>query len=138
MNRGLAVDELYGVRAIALSADGTQKFWLEGELRAEDLGGLVRVAYFRRPLLRAGVTHELPLIDVRARIGLLLSASSSSDARIDLRIVDRFQRCHDTAQVSRFAATLECEPDRSRVSVSPTVIDDYVPTLGHATCPSRQ
>ena len=130
LNRGLAVDELYGVRAMALSADGTQKFWLEGELRAEDLGGLVRVAYFRRPLLRAGVTHELPLIDVRARIGLLLSASSSSDARIDLRIVDRFQRCHDTAQVSRFAATLECEPDRSRVSVSPTVIDDYVPTFG--------
>ena len=129
LNRGLAVDELYGVRAMAFSPDGTQKFWLEGELRAEDLGGLVRVAYFRRRLLKSGVTHELPLIDVRARIGLLLSASSSSDARIDLRIVDRFQKCHDTAQVSRFTATLECEPDRSRVSVSPTVIDDYVPTF---------
>ena len=129
LNRGLAVDELYGARAIALSPDGTQKFWLEGELRAEDLGGLVRVAYFRRPLIGSGVTHELPLIDVRPRIDLLLSASSSSDARVDLRIVDRFQNCHDTARVSRFAATLECEPDRSRVSVSPTMADDSVPTF---------
>ena len=124
LSRGLAVDELYGVRAIALSPDRAQEFWLEGELRAEDLGDLIRVAYFRRPLLKSGVTHELPLIDARARIDLLLSASSSNDARVDLRIVDRFQRCHETARVSRFAATLECEPDRSRVSVSPTMADD--------------
>ena len=124
LSRGLAVDDLYGVRAIALSPDPSQKFWLEGELRAEDLGDLVRVAYFRRRLLKSGVTHELPLIDVRARIDLLLSASASSDARVDLRIVDRFQRCHETARISRFAATLECEPDRSRVSVSPTMADD--------------
>ena len=129
LNRGLAVDELYGVRAMAFSPNSTQKFWIEGVLRAEDLGGLVHVAYFRRPLLKSGVTHELPLIDVRPRIDLLLSASSSSDARVDLRIVDRFQKCHDTAQVSRFAATLECEPDKSRVSVSPTMVDDPVPTF---------
>ena len=129
LDRGLAVDELYGVRAMAFSPNSTQKFWIEGVLRAEDLGGLVHVAYFRRPLLKSGVTHELPLIDVRPRIDLLLSASSSSDARVDLRIVDRFQKCHDTAQVSRFAATLECEPDRSRVSVSPTMVDDPVPTF---------
>ena len=129
LSRGLAVDDLYGVRAIALSPDHAQEFWLEGELRAEDLGDLVRVAYFRRPLLKSGVTHELPLIDVRARIDLLLSASASSDARVDLRIVDRFQRCHDTARVGRFAATLECEPDRSRVSISPTMADDFGPTF---------
>ena len=129
LSRGLAVDELYGVRAIALSPDRAQEFWLEGELRAEDLGDLVRVAYFRRPLLKSGVIHELPLINVRARIDLLLSASSSSDARVDLRIADRFQGCHDTARVSRFAATLECELDRSRVSVSPTMADDSGPTF---------
>ena len=129
LSRGLAVDELYGVRAIALSPDRAQEFWLEGELRAEDLGDLIRVAYFRRPLLKSGVTHELPLIDVCARIDLLLSASSSNDARVDLRIVDRFQRCHDTAQVGRFAAALECEPDRTRVSVSPTMADDSGPTF---------
>ena len=129
LNRGLSVDDLYGTRAMALSPDNTQKFWLEGELKADDLGSLVRIAYFRRPLLGSGVTHELPLIDVRSRIDLLLSASSSSEARVDLRIVDRFQRCHDTARVSRFAAALECEPDMSRVSVPPTVIEDYAPTF---------
>ena len=130
-NRALAVDDLYGVRAVALSPDRAQKFRIEGELRAEDLGDLVRVAWFRRPLLKSkpGVTHELPLIDIRARIDLLLSASSSSDARVDLRIVDRFQRCHDTARVSRFAAAIECEPGMSKVSVSPTLIDDHVPTF---------
>ena len=129
LKRGLAVDELYGVRAMALSPDRTQKFWIEGELRAEDLGGLVRVAYFRRPLLKSGMIHELPLIDVRDRIDLLLSASSSSDAHVDLSIVDRFLRCYETARVSRFAATLEYEPDRSRVSVSPTMADDSGPTF---------
>ena len=129
LSRGLAVDDLYGVRAIALSPDRAQEFWLEGELRAEDLGDLIRVAYFRRPLLKSGVTHGLPLIDVRARIDLLLSTSSSSDARVDLRIMDRSQRCHETARVSRFVATLECEPDRSRVSVSPKMADDSGPTF---------
>ena len=129
LNRGLAVDELYGVRAMALSPDPAQKFRIEGELRAEDLGSLLPVAWFRHPLLESGVIHELPLIDLRARMDRLLSASSSSDACVDLRIVDRFQRCHETARVSRFAAALECEPGMSRVSVSPTVIDDYMPTF---------
>ena len=129
LNRALAVDELYGVRAMALSPDPAQKFRIEGELRAEDLGSLLPVAWFRHPLLKSGVIHELPLIDLRARMDRLLSASSSSDARVDLRIVDRFQRCHETARVSRFAAALECEPGMSRVSVSPTVIDDYMPTF---------
>ena len=129
LERGLAVDELYGVRAMALSPDRTQKFRIEGELKAEDLGDLVRVAWFHCPLLKSGVTHELPLIDLRARIDLLLSASSSSDARVDLRIEDESQKRHHTARVSRFAAALECEPDRSRVSVSTAVIDDHVPTF---------
>ena len=129
LNRALAVDELYGVRAMALSPDPAQKFRIEGELKAEDLGSLFPIAWFRRPLLKSGVTHELPLIDLRARMDRLLSASSSSDARVDLRIVDRFQTCHDTARVSRFAAALECEPGMSRVSVSPTMIDDHVPTF---------
>ena len=129
LTRRLAVDELYGVRAMALSPDPTQKFWTEGELRAEDLGRLVRVAWFRRPLLKSGVTHELPLIDLRDRIDRLLSASSSSEAHVDLRVVDRFQRRHDTARVSQFAADLEYEPGMSMVSASPAVIDDYLPTF---------
>ena len=124
LSRGLAVDDLYGVRAIALSPERAQEFWLEGELRAEDLGALVRVAYFRRRLLKSGVTHELSLMDVRSEIDLLLSASSSNDARVDLRIMDRSQRCHETVRVSRFAANLEYEHDRSRVSVSPAMASD--------------
>ena len=90
---------------------------------------LFRIAYFRHPLLKLGVSHELSLIDVHARIDFLLSASSSSDAHVDLRVVDRFQGCHDTAQVSRFAATLECEPDGAWVSLSSPVADDAPPTF---------
>ena len=130
LTRGLAVDDLYGVRAIALSPDRSQKFWLEGELKAEDLGDLVRVAYFRFPLLKSGVAHELPLIDVRDGLDLLLSASSSSDARVDLHIVDRYQRCYETARVSRFAATLKYEPDERRVCLSTVMMPaDASPTF---------
>ena len=81
LDRTLAVDDLYGVRAIALSPDGVQQFSIEGELKAEDLGNLVRVVWFRHPLPKSGVTHELPLIDLRDRIDRLLSASSSGDAQ---------------------------------------------------------
>ena len=129
LERGLAIDELYGVRAMALTPETSQSFWLEGDLKAEDMDALFRIAYFRHPLLKLGVSHELPLIDVHARIDLLLSASSSSDARVDLRIVDRFQGCHDTAQVSRFAAALECEPGGAWVSLSSPVEDDGLPTF---------
>ena len=123
-SRGLVVDDLYGVRAIALSPDRAQEFWLEGELKAEDLGDLIRVAFFRRPLLKSGVTHELSLTDVRSEIDMLLSASSSSDAHVDLRIVDGFQKCYETARVSRFAASLEYEHDRSQVTASPEMAND--------------
>ena len=129
LERGLAIDELYGVRAMALTPDTSQRFWLEGQLKAEGLDDLFRVAYFRHPLLKLGASHELSLIDVHARIDLLLSASSSSDARVDLRIVDRSQGCHDTAQVSRFAATLECEPNGAWASLSSPVADDVLPTF---------
>ena len=46
----LAADDLYGVRATALSPDKQQEFWIEGELKALDVGTLLRVAHFRRPL----------------------------------------------------------------------------------------
>lgn len=125
----LTVDDLYGVRATALSPSSAQQFRIEGELRAEGLGELVRVAHFRRPLLKSGVFHEMPLIDLRSRIEQLLSASSSDDARVVLRILDRSRNCHDTVQVSRFAATLEREPHMMLASVSPPVADDTAPTF---------
>ena len=129
LNRALAVDELYGVRAMALSPDPNQNFWIEGELKAEDLGSLLPVAWFRHALLKSGVTHEIPLIDLRTGIERLLCASSSSDAYVALRIVDKAQGSHGTARVSRFAAVLECDPRMSRVSVSSTVMDGHMPTF---------
>ena len=65
LDRDLAVDDLYGVRAVALSPDPNESFRIEGELKAPELGGLLRVAHFRRRLRGAGVKHELALIDVR-------------------------------------------------------------------------
>ncbi len=116
-----AVDDLYGVRATALAPDNTREFWIEGRLKAPDLD--LRITNFRRPLRKAGVVHELPLIDLRPMIQLLLAASSSSAASVALRIVDEFQNEHDALQIRRFAAVLEYDPDMDRVNVS-SVLDD--------------
>ena len=94
LDRDLAIDDLYGMRAVALSPDPNETFRIEGELKAPELGGLLRVAHFRRSLSRSGVKHELALIDLRPMIDLMLAASSFSEARVDLRIVDRSQREH--------------------------------------------
>ena len=127
--RLLAVDDLYGVRAIALSPDATQEFWLEGELRAPDIGRLVRVAHFRERLRKSGVSHELPLVDVRDMIELLLSASSSSDAQVVIQVVDRYQKVHERVRVSRFSAAVECNPDISLVSIVPALDGGTVPKV---------
>lgn len=127
----LAVDDLYGVRAIALSPSSTQSFWLEGELKAPDLGDLIRAAHFRRPLRKTGVKHEIPIVDVRPMIQLLLAASSSDDASVALRIVDRSQHEHSAIRVSRFAAALEYDPSMTFISVSP-MLDSETPTTFEA------
>ena len=57
--------DLYGVRAVAFSPEPNETFRIEGELKAPELGGLLRVAHFRRRLRRSGMKHELALIDVR-------------------------------------------------------------------------
>ena len=131
LDRDLAVDDLYGVRAVALSPDPNETFRIEGELKAPDLGGLLRVAHFRRPLRKSGVKHELSLIDIRPMIDLMLAASSSSEASVDLRIVDRSLREHGTARVNRFAAVLEHEPDMAFFSVSP-IPEEEIPTTFEA------
>ena len=124
LDQVLAVDDVYGVRATALSPNNTERFRIEGVLKAPDLGGLLRVAYFNRPLHKVGVAHELALVDVRRMLELLLAASSSSDASVTLRIVDRYQHVHGTARISRFAAALEYDPDTAFVSVSSTLCDE--------------
>ena len=123
LDRELAVDDLYGVRATALSPDNTREFWIEATLRAPDMD--LRIANFRRPLRKTGVMHELPLIDLRPMIQLLLASSSSSDASVSLRIVDGFQHEYGAVQVSRFAAALEYDPGMAFVSVSP-VLDEGI------------
>ena len=125
----LAVDDLYGVRAIALSPDTTQEFWVEGELKAPDVGNLLRVAHFRERLGKSGVSHELPLVDVRPTIELLLSASSSSDAYVAIQIVDRYQKVHERVRISRFSAAVECNPAISLVSISPGLDGDMAPSV---------
>lgn len=130
LDRELAVDDLYGVRATALSPDDSQKFWVEGRLKAPDVdSSLSRVAHFRFPLRKSGVTHELALIDMRPMIELLLGASSFSDASVSLRIVNEFQYEHDAVQVSRFTAALDCDFCMAFVSVPPTLDDEPAATF---------
>ena len=119
IQRTVAADDLHGVRAVALSPLPIDRFWVEGELKALDLGDLGKVAHFRRPLRRVGAVHELALIDARALIDLLLSASSSSDARVDLRIVNGAGESQDLLKVSRFAAVLEHDVTNAHVELSP-------------------
>ena len=107
----IAVDDLYGVRASALSAANLERFWIEGELEASDLpNDVLRVAYFRVPLGRSGLTHDRSLIHLRSTIELLLGASSSSSSRVRVRIVDGLQHEHDALQVRRFSGTINYDP----------------------------
>ena len=122
----LAVDDLYGVRAIALSPDAAQRFWIEGDLKAPDadLGDLHRVAYFRQPLPKDGVTHEISLIELKGVTEQLLAASSSAEATVRLRILDRTQNEYASAEVRRFAATLQHDTSMAYVSVSNAAQDN--------------
>ena len=125
----LAVDDVYGVRAIALSPDATQEFWIEGELKAPDMGNLLRVAHFRERLCKSGVTHELALVDVRRMLDLLLSASSSSDAHVAVQIVDRYREVHAGVRVSRFSGEVKCNPEIGLISVSPGLDSGVAPSV---------
>ncbi|MDE0001408.1 MAG: STY4851/ECs_5259 family protein [Rhodospirillaceae bacterium] len=116
--QAVAVDGLYGVRAMALSPNSAQQFWIEGALKAPDLRDLLRVAHFRRPLRKYGVTHELALIEVRPMIEQMLAASSSNEVTVALRIVDKSQREYASTVVSRFAAALDHDTSMAFVAAS--------------------
>ncbi len=125
----LPIDDIYGVRATALSTDQLQRFWVEGELRATDDLSLRKVAYFRHSLRKAGIRHELALIEVDAMLRLLLGASATSDARVVLRIVDRYQVEHGEVDVKRFAGGLEHDPSLGSVIVTSAPEEDGVPVF---------
>ena len=115
----VAASELYGVRATAMSPMDFQKFWIEGALQAPDLGNLARVTHFRTQMVKSGLSHELPIIDVRPMIELLLSASSSTEAKVILRIVGGANLEHGEIHVSKFPAILQKEANMPFVSIIP-------------------
>ena len=120
----VAVDDLYGVRATALSTDESQKFWIEGELKAADSAPVKAVTYFREQLRRSGVRHELALVETDSMLRLLLGAAALPDARVMLRILDRHDVEHAITDVRRFAGALEHDPTMGSVLVVPALEGD--------------
>lgn len=129
LGRVLPVDDLYGVRATALATDESQKFWVEGELRAADAVPLNAVAYFRRELRRTGLRHELALVDVNAVLRLMLGGSASADAKVVLRIRDRHDAEHAKTEVRRFTAALEHDPTMGSVLLNSAPEHDVAATF---------
>lgn len=124
----LAVDELYGVRATALSSDETQRFWIEGELKAEDALPVQRVAHFRHALRRSGTRHEIALVEIDSTLRLLLGASAAQDARVTLRIIPNTGE-HGTVDVRRFAAALRHDSSMASVLVEPPLDFRVMPSF---------
>ena len=114
----LAVGELYGVKAVAY-APPPAKFSLEGDLKANNLGALAKVAHFRRPLRQEGARHVLSLADVRPLAKFLLSTSSDLDARVRLQLVDAAGTPQAALDVFRFAKRLEYDPRDLFITLSP-------------------
>lgn len=116
----IAVNELYGVRATAITPARSKAFRIDGELKAQDLeGDLRKIVHFNKPLKKTALIHEIPLSNVRQLIESLLAASPSSDAFVELNIIDNFGIIYSTAKVCRFSAELEREANTMFVSVSP-------------------
>ena len=105
--RRLTADELYGVRAIALSPREGRAFWISAEVQARDLRKMKHLRRFRHPLTPDGTRHELALIELREKIARRLSASTMSEACIELHIVDEEERKYATAEVARFTNELK-------------------------------
>ena len=116
----LAVDDLYGARAIALAPNDTQRFWIDAELRAPDLREMIRLAYFRHDLTQNGTRHEVALVELRPKIARLLAASTASDANVTLRIVDHAQQEYARAEVSRFTHSLNRWRSTDEIWIVPT------------------
>ena len=114
-----SLDELYGVRAVAFAPTAGAKFRLEGELKAVGLGGLIKVAHFRRPLRSDGTKRLLALVEVRPLIEFLLSASSDLNAHVLLKIVDIAGLHQASLHVSRFTTRLQYDPRDAFLTLSP-------------------
>ena len=104
--RRLTVDDLYGVRAVALFPREGRSFWISAEVQARDLRERKGLRRFRHPLTPDGTRHELALIEIREKIARRLSASTMSEACIELHIVDEDNQKYATAEVARFTNEL--------------------------------
>ena len=104
--RRLTVDDLYGVRAVALSPREGQSFWINAEVQARDLRKRKGLRRFRHPFTPDGTRHELALTEIREKIARRLSASTMSGACIELHIVDEENQRYATAEVARFTNEL--------------------------------
>ncbi len=130
LDQKFTIDDLYGVRAIALSPKDTQQFWLYGELKTSDLGNsLFRIANFQFPLRKSGLVYELPLFEARSIIEQLLAASSSGEATIVLRIMSPDRAIpkpnqSEYAEVKRFEGILEYDANKASISISPALDDN--------------
>ena len=130
----LAVDDLYGVRATAISATRAGRFFVEGELCAPDLRDVRGIAHLRVSLGTSGLTHELSLIHLRSTIELLLGASIYDYSFVRLRIVGVDQQVYGTLEVRRFAgAMIYNNANRTFVLINHTV--DYEPPTTYEALP---
>jgi len=124
------VEDLYGIRAIALSPKGIKPFWIYGELKTFDIDkNLLAVANFRRPLRNSGLLYELPLFEMRPMIEQLLAVSSSSEAKVVLRIMSAGRAMAkpnqpEYSEVKRFEAMLEYDIKTTSVCISPSLDDN--------------
>ena len=130
LDQKFMIDDLYGVRAVALSPSGDEKFWLYGELKTFDLSrDLLGAANFKIPLRKSGLIYELPLFEIKPVIEQLLAASSSSEAKVELRIMSSRKGLPkpnqpEYAEAKRFDALLEYDDDGTSISMSPVVDDN--------------
>lgn len=124
----LAVDDLYGVRATAISAARADRFFVEGELCASDLRDVRGVAHLRVPLGTSGLTHELSLIHLRSTIELLLGASIYDYSFVRLLIVGSDQRIYGTLEVRRFAGAMIYNNSSREVVLINQTVDSEPPT----------
>lgn len=87
---------------------------------------ILGTTYFRHSFIKSALLYELPLFEVRPLIEQLLAASSSSDARVELRITSTVKGMPnknnpECTQVRRFSGVLEKDCSKSLISISSTM-----------------
>ncbi len=125
--RALAVESLYGWRALAISPKAIDTFRLVGELRASDLDEQMQAAaHFEvaLPKISDGVS-ELPLVQVHDALESLFAATKLLDARIHLELTSG-GFAEERTVVRRFACDVKVS-DTSICSVPARCVPEGAP-----------